>query len=119
LLWLWLLVIRQQCGQIGDDMMGVARAILDSGAGLCTLCLDVVQPWAALIIGTTGGAVYVGSSWLVAHVMKIDDPLDAGAVHAFCGAWGLIVAGLFAHGPAVRDAYGDAVAEAGHGAISA
>ena len=75
-----------------------------------------MQPWAALIIGFTAGGVYVFASWLILHVLKIDDPLDAGAVHAFCGAWGLIMAAAFAHAPNVRAVYGDAVADGGHGA---
>jgi Amt family ammonium transporter len=30
-------------------------------------------------------------------IMKIDDPLEAGVVHGFCGVWGIIAAGLFNH----------------------
>ena len=52
----------------------------------------VMQPWAAIIIGILSGWVYVGASRLMSHVLKIDDPLDAVAVHGFCGAWGLAVA---------------------------
>lgn len=55
-----------------------------------------MQPWAALIIGLLSGAIYVGASRFVANVLKVDDPLDAVAVHCFCGAWGLIAASLFA-----------------------
>jgi ammonia channel protein AmtB len=75
-----------------------------------------MQPWAALIIGATAGGVYVAASYLILHIMRIDDPLDAGAVHAFCGAWGLLMAAAFAHKPSVRAVYGDEIAEAGYGA---
>jgi ammonium transporter, Amt family len=68
------------------------------------------------MIGASGGVVYVFASWLIANVLKIDDPVDAGAVHAFCGAWGLLMASAFAHKPFVRDAYSDEIAEAGYGA---
>lgn len=66
-----------------------------------------VQPWAAVIIGITSGFVYVGSSRLMSHVLKVDDPLDAVAVHGFCGAWGLIMAAAFSHEPNYRAAYND------------
>ena len=42
----------------------------------------------------------------MANVLKIDDPLDAVAVHCFCGAWGLIVAAAFSHTPNYVAAYG-------------
>ena len=38
--------------------------------------------------------------------MKIDDVVDASPVHLFCGAWGTIAAGLFAHPDNVAVAYG-------------
>lgn len=66
-----------------------------------------VQPWAGLLIGLLSGFVYVAASRLVSHVLKVDDPLDAAAVHGFTGAWGLIAAALFAHEPNVALAYPD------------
>jgi Ammonium Transporter Family len=83
----------------------------------CVQCRECVQPWAAIIIGATAGGVYVFASWFVLHVLRVDDPLDAVAVHCFCGAWGLLTVSAFAHGPNVRAAYGDAVADSGHGAL--
>jgi len=74
-----------------------------------------VQPWAAIIIGFTAGLVYVFAAWFIPNVLKIDDPLEAGAVHAFTGAWGLIMAAAFAHKPSVAAVYGEEVAAAGHG----
>lgn len=38
--------------------------------------------------------------------LKIDDVVDASPVHLFCGAWGTIAAGLFAHPDNVAVAYG-------------
>lgn len=55
-----------------------------------------VYPWAAIIIGFIGGIVYFISSKVNLHVLKVDDPLDAVAVHAGCGVWGLIAISAFA-----------------------
>lgn len=72
-------------------MLNGILAGLVSIAGPCA----VVEPYAAVIIGILGGLVYYGAHHLLLK-LKIDDPLDASAVHFFCGAWGLIAAGLFA-----------------------
>jgi ammonium transporter, Amt family len=66
-----------------------------------------VQPWAAIIIGITAGVVYVAASHLMSHILKIDDPLDAVAVHAFCGMWGLLMAACFSHHLNYKSAYFD------------
>ncbi|PSC70378.1 ammonium transporter isoform B [Micractinium conductrix] len=55
-----------------------------------------VQTWAALIIGLVAGLVYYGSSKLVLHKMRIDDPLDAIAVHAAGAMWGMLGCAAFA-----------------------
>merc|ERR1719318_218998 len=53
-----------------------------------------VECGSAFLIGLIGGALYQGTSLLV-FKMKIDDPIDAFAVHGACGAWGVIAAALF------------------------
>ncbi|PSC68349.1 ammonium transporter [Micractinium conductrix] len=65
-----------------------------------------VQTWAAFIIGAIGGFVYFVASKVNLSLLKIDDPLDAIAVHAGCGIWGLIAAGAFAAPGMVSDVYG-------------
>lgn len=65
-----------------------------------------VQPWAAFIIGAIGGFVYFVASKVNLNVLKIDDPLDAIAVHAGCGIWGLLAGGAFAAPGMVSDVYG-------------
>ena len=40
------------------------------------------------------------------HVLQVDDPLDAIAVHAFNGTWGVIAVGFFAADNLVRQSYG-------------
>lgn len=54
-----------------------------------------VYPWAAFIIGFIGGGVYYIASKVNLNVLKVDDPLDAIAVHLGCGIWGLIANAVF------------------------
>jgi Amt family ammonium transporter len=54
-----------------------------------------VYPWAAFIIGFIGGGVYYIASKVNLHILKVDDPLDAIAVHLGCGIWGLIAVAAF------------------------
>lgn len=61
-------------------------------AGPC----HVVNTWAAIIIGAIGGLVYYLASKINLYVLKVDDPLDAIAVHAGCGVWGMLASGAFA-----------------------
>ncbi|KAL4458386.1 hypothetical protein ABPG75_013251 [Micractinium tetrahymenae] len=65
-----------------------------------------VQTWAAFIIGAIGGFVYFVSSKVNLSLLKIDDPLDAIAVHMGCGIWGLLAGGAFAAPGMVSDVYG-------------
>lgn len=78
-------------------------------AGLVSITAGchVVPPWAALVIGIVGSQCFLGFSWLMSHVFKIDDVVDAAAVHLPCGAWGLIGASFFATKEAMDLAYGN------------
>ena len=53
-----------------------------------------VKPWAAIIIGFLAAWIYHGASCMMRQ-LKIDDPLDAFAVHGSCGFWGVINVGIF------------------------
>lgn len=68
---------------------------------------NVVQTWAAFIIGLVGGGVYYAASKFNLHLLKVDDPLDAIAVHAACGAWGMIASAAFAAPNMAILAYGE------------
>jgi len=57
-----------------------------------------VAPWAALLIGTTGGFLVVGAVLFIERVMKVDDPVGAVAVHGVNGLWGVLALGIFADG---------------------
>ena len=60
---------------------------------ICAGC-DRVYAWGAVIIGAIAGPLMVFLSWAVIK-MKIDDPLDAFAVHAGGGAIGLLLTPFF------------------------
>jgi Amt family ammonium transporter len=56
-----------------------------------------MAPHYALITGLVSGAVVVIGGKLI-ESLKLDDVVDAVAVHAFAGAWGTLAAGLFKTG---------------------
>lgn len=56
----------------------------------------------AAIIGIVAGVLVCLAVYFIEHVLKIDDPVGAVAVHFVNGAWGLLSVGLFADGT-----YGD------------
>jgi Amt family ammonium transporter len=51
-------------------------------AGMVSVCCgcDALAPWAAAVSGTVAGFVYLGVS-MAMQKLKIDDPIDAVAVH--------------------------------------
>ena len=65
-----------------------------------------VTSWAAVIIGILSGAVYFATAELVLRIFKVDDVLNAFAVHAAGGLWGLLAAALFATPGNDADSYG-------------
>lgn len=65
-----------------------------------------VETWAAWIIGLVAGALYYAGSKIILFKLKIDDPLDAIAVHAISGMWGMIAGALFASSNLVNEWYG-------------
>eukprot|EP01023_Acetabularia_acetabulum_P021641 TRINITY_DN213_c0_g1_i1.p1 TRINITY_DN213_c0_g1~~TRINITY_DN213_c0_g1_i1.p1 ORF type:complete len:476 (+),score=135.80 TRINITY_DN213_c0_g1_i1:159-1586(+) len=92
-------------GHIVWDLIGTSNGTLGGLVGITASC-SVVQPWAAVLIGAISGFVYVGASAVVLRVLKIDDPLDAVAVHGFCGIWGLFAAATFADKALMGEVYG-------------
>ncbi|XP_068672479.1 putative ammonium transporter 1 [Montipora foliosa] len=60
---------------------------------MCAGC-NVVYPYAAFIIGVIAGMAYVAWSTAVLY-FKIDDPLDAVAVHLGGGTWGVLSVPIF------------------------
>eukprot|EP01104_Vermistella_antarctica_P008550 TRINITY_DN2145_c0_g1_i1.p1 TRINITY_DN2145_c0_g1~~TRINITY_DN2145_c0_g1_i1.p1 ORF type:complete len:430 (+),score=68.72 TRINITY_DN2145_c0_g1_i1:426-1715(+) len=83
-------VIRGQWS-LGD----MCNGLLTGAVAICAGA-DTYEPWAAVVIGTIAGPLYIGASYLLL-LIKIDDPLDATAVHLFGGFWGIIAVALFAN----------------------
>jgi len=65
-------------------------------AGMVSLCAgcNAVHPYAAFVIGIIAGMAYVAWSTLMLRV-RVDDPLDAVAVHFGGGFWGVLAAPIF------------------------
>jgi Amt family ammonium transporter len=76
------------------DIGHTCHSLLGGLVGITAGC-SVVEPWAAVIIGFLAAFVYHGASCAMRQA-KIDDPLDAFAVHGACGLLGVLVVGLFA-----------------------
>uniref|UniRef100_A0A7S3AMC0 Ammonium transporter AmtB-like domain-containing protein n=1 Tax=Haptolina ericina TaxID=156174 RepID=A0A7S3AMC0_9EUKA len=68
------------------------------GGGAVPTCVCIafaqIPTWSAVLHGGIGGLVYTFASSRVLKA-KIDDPLDAFAVHGACGMWGVLAASLF------------------------
>lgn len=75
------------------DVGGFCNGIL-AGLVAITAGCAFVRPWEALIIGFIGGFVYQGAS-MTLQKLKIDDVVDAFAVHGATGFWGLLALGFF------------------------
>ena len=74
---------------LGALCNGILSGLVSINAGCAT-----VLPWHAMVIGVIGGFVYIVGSRLELK-LKIDDPLDAFAVHGCCGFWGCIATAFF------------------------
>lgn len=95
------------CAKIFMKQWHLPTALNGCLAGLVAITggCSVLQPWAACIAGITAALIYYWSSWWLVNKLKIDDPLEATNVHFFCGAWGLILVGLFAYPDSIERAY--------------
>ncbi|MGN1004048.1 MAG: ammonium transporter, partial [Oscillospiraceae bacterium] len=76
----------------------VSMCLNASLAGLVAITApcDVTDCLGAAIIGAVAGLLVVFGVWLLDHVLHIDDPVGAVAVHCMNGIWGTLAVGLFA-----------------------
>lgn len=75
----------------------VSMTLNGSLAGLVavTAGCDVVEPWAAAVIGIIAGFALVAAVEFIDKKLKIDDPVGACGVHMVCGFLGTILTGVF------------------------
>jgi len=78
---------RPDASLVGNGWMA---GLVASSAGCATL-----KPATAIITGIVAGVLVVLSvEWFELH-LQIDDPCGSVSVHAVCGIWGLLAAGIF------------------------
>ena len=77
------------------DVSMCLNASLAGLVGITAGC-DVMDATGAIIVGIVSGLLVCFGVWLLDHVLHIDDPVGAVAVHFFNGLWGIIAVGLFA-----------------------
>ncbi|CAO4385306.1 unnamed protein product [Caenorhabditis nigoni] len=85
------------------------NACLSGMVAACAGC-NKMEPWACIWVGVGAGLIYLALSKMMIR-LKIDDPLDAFAVHAGGGFWGLMSSSIISHGGVVY-ALADAVSGA-------
>ena len=83
----------------------VSMTLNGSLAGLVAITAgcDVVNPWAAAVIGLIAGFAVVFGIELVDKVLKVDDPVGAVGVHCVNGALGTLLTGVFVSNEALAD----------------
>ena len=76
----------------------VSMCLNASLAGLVAITApcDVTDCTGAAVIGAAAGLLVVGGIALTDHVLHVDDPVGAVAVHMANGIWGTVAVGLFA-----------------------
>lgn len=80
----------------GDSKWSFLTTLNGCLAGMVAVCASCNQTttYGAFVIGIGGGVSYMLLTWTVLK-LKVDDPLDATAVHLGGGMWGVIATALF------------------------
>ncbi|MDO4157117.1 MAG: ammonium transporter [Oscillospiraceae bacterium] len=77
------------------DVSMCLNASLAGLVGITAGC-DVLDAFGAVIVGLVSGLLVCFGVWLLDHILHVDDPVGAVAVHCLNGIWGIIAVGLFA-----------------------
>lgn len=99
----------------------VSMCLNASLAGLVAITApcDATDALGAIAIGAVAGLLVVFGVWLLDHVLHIDDPVGAVAVHCLNGIWGTLAVGLFATdavpGYGIANASGETLTGVFHG----
>ncbi len=80
-----------------QDALMAARGVA-AGAIAILACGPFVPPWAGLLIGAVAGALVLFATYVVDHVVRLDDPTAVVATHGLGAVWGLLALALFADG---------------------
>nr|CAD7395234.1 unnamed protein product [Timema cristinae] len=85
-------------GMFGPPAWSFAFTLNAALIGMVSVTAGVneMSLWTSFISGLFGGPVYVALHYLVLK-LKVDDPLDAVAVHLGGGIWGLLAASIFSN----------------------
>jgi Amt family ammonium transporter len=83
------LVFQPKLLDVGGFCNGILAGLVSITAGCA-----VLKPWETVIVGLIGGIIYQLASMGV-RAAKIDDVVDAFAVHGACGIWGTLALGFF------------------------
>lgn len=97
---LLLSVLRGSPGDVTPLLNGIITGLVSVTAGCAT-----VENYGAVVIGAVAALVYLGGIAFLRKV-RVDDPVEATAVHFFGGAWGVIAAGLLSTEKGTLAAYG-------------
>lgn len=83
----------------------VSMTLNGSLAGLVAITAgcDVVEPWAAAVIGVLAGFAVVFGIEFVDQKLKVDDPVGAVGVHCINGALGTLLTGIFISDSSLSD----------------
>jgi Amt family ammonium transporter len=95
---------RKAAGRMTYDVGVMGNGCL-AGLVAITAGCSTVYPWGAVCIGAVAGWLYILGS-RVSVALRLDDPLDAIAVHAWNGFWGVIAVGFFAGKGLIMNSYG-------------
>ena len=87
------------------DVAEMCNGVLAGLVGITSAC-SVVEPWAALVIGSIAAFAYTGGSLLLLS-LEIDDAVNATPVHYFAGMWGLLAPAFFARPANMRASFGN------------